>query len=336
MKFIKTLQGQVFSKPPIWLMRQAGRYLPEYRALRQQAPDFVSFCLNPEMAVEATLQPLRRFDFDAAIIFSDILIVPYGLGQHVEFKTGEGPCLGPLPHVENFDPNIFHKRVAPVYNAISLVRQQLPSHKALIGFAGAPWTVLTYMCEGGPSKSFDLTRELILGHPDVFENLLESVVEMTTQYLLRQIQAGANAIQIFDSWAGQIPAYLHEKLIFQPTSKIVQTLKNAFPNIPIIGFPRGLSYILNDYITQTNVTAVSLDTFILPENVKCSCPIQGGLDPIVLVTGGKILQEHVYRYLQAFQNVPYVFNLGHGILPHTPLENVEHLFKVIDQFEPSI
>lgn len=330
MKFIKTLHGEVFKMPPVWIMRQAGRYLPEYRALRNQAASFMDFCLTPEMAVEATMQPLRRFNFDAAIIFSDILMVPYGLGQEVSFKAGEGPRLGPLPDLEGICLEQFHKRVSPVYSALAQVRSQLTIDKALIGFAGAPWTVLTYMCEGGSSKSFDQTRELVLGQPVRFARIMDIVVDATSAYLYEQVKAGANAVQIFDSWAGQVPAYLQEQLIFDPTARIVKFLNDACPEIPVIGFPRGLSHKLDLYRDKTAVNAMGLDSFTPPEQIKSSCPIQGGMDPALLVVGGDIMEKQARLYLDAFRNKPYIFNLGHGILPHTPLQNVEHLFKVIE------
>jgi uroporphyrinogen decarboxylase len=329
MNYIKALEGYIFERPPVWLMRQAGRYLPEYRALRAKAADFMALCLTPEWAVEVTLQPMRRFAFDAAIIFSDILMVPYGLGQEVAFLAGEGPKLGALPLHPSYNPDSLLKRLQPVYDAIKGVRGVLSSDKALIGFAGAPWTVLTYMCEGGSSKAFDCTRELYWSKPDYFGVLLKNVIHATIDHLRAQIQAGVNAVQLFDSWAGQVPAFMREAVIYQPTAEIVRVLSAEFPHIPIIGFPRGLSHLLEEYVTQTGVTAVGLDTFTAPEHVSCSCPLQGGLDPALLVVGGDPLRQAVERYLKAFRKLPYIFNLGHGILPQTPIAHVEEILRII-------
>ena len=325
---LKTLSGEICSQPPIWLMRQAGRYLPEYRSLRSQASDFVSFCLNPAMAVEVTLQPLRRFDFDAAIIFSDILMVPHGLGQQVSFVKNEGPKLGDLP-IPIFNPDVFHKRLEAVYEAIKLVRQDLDREKALIGFAGSPWTVLTYMIEGGSSKTFERTKELCWGKPDTFKQLLNCVIEATIDYLLAQISAGADILQLFDSWSGHVPASLRHELVYKPTATIVQAIKRSHSHVPIIGFPRGLSAVLNDYHNLTGVDALGLDPFIDPADVQVRCPLQGGLDPVLLVVGGKVLEKNVRHYLNTFRDKPYIFNLGHGILPHTPLDHVEFLMDII-------
>lgn len=332
MKLLHALHGKVERCPPVWLMRQAGRYLPEYRALRAQADNFISFCLNPEMAVEVTLQPLRRFNFDAAIIFSDILMVPYGLGQKVWFVKNEGPKLGDLPP-PNFDAAIFHKRVQAVYEAISITRQRLASDKALIGFAGSPWTVLTYMIEGGSSKTFERTKQLCWGHPKAFNTLLSCVIEATIEYLLTQIKAGANVVQLFDSWSGHVPSSLRCQLIYEPTAKIVKAVKAVYPDTPIIGFPRGLSHVIKDYVTWTRVDAIGLDPFMDPHKIDISCTVQGGLDPVLLVVGGDQLKRNVYNYLDAFQSKPYIFNLGHGILPHTPLDHVDFLMNIIEHYD---
>lgn len=332
MKLLQALHGKIERCPPVWLMRQAGRYLPEYRALRSQADNFISFCLNPVMAVEVTLQPLRRFNFDAAIIFSDILMVPYGLGQKVWFVKNEGPKLGDLPQPV-FNPDMFHKRVQTVYEAISITRQRLTPDKALIGFAGSPWTVLTYMIEGGSSKTFEHTKELCWGRPDVFHSLLTCVIEATIEYLLAQIRAGADVVQLFDSWSGHVPALLRKQLVYEPTARIVSAVKAVYPDTPIIGFPRGLSHVINEYVTSTGVDAVGLDTFLEPHKVDVLCPVQGGLDPVLLVVGGDELKRNVYTYLDAFRGKPYIFNLGHGILPHTPLDHVDFLMDIIEHYD---
>jgi uroporphyrinogen decarboxylase len=330
MKLMNVLCGHSYKKPPIWLMRQAGRYLPEYRAIRNQVRSFMELCLEPRWVVEITLQPLRRFDFDAAIIFSDILMVPYGLGQAVDFIEGKGPILGPLPDPVSFDPSSFHRRLETIYAALTETRRQLSPDKALIGFAGAPWTVLTYMCEGGSPKSFDRTKKLYWEQPHYFDQLFHLVITATITHVKAQVRAGADVIQLFDSWAGAVPAFLRDKMIYQPTAEIVKALRQDFPDLPIIGFPRGLSYLLEEYGEKTGVTAINLDPFTDPNKVNSHKVIQGGLDPVLLVVGGDVLQHQVRAYLQAFQGVPYIFNLGHGILPDTPLNHVEALFEILD------
>lgn len=313
-------------------MRQAGRYLPEYRQLRARAKGFLDLCYTPEMAVEVTLQPLRRFGMDAAILFSDILVVPHGLGQSVSFREGEGPVLAPVRSrdaVEALRLDSLHERLAPVYETVRRLRPAIPETTALIGFSGAPWTVATYMIEGGSSKDFLETKRMAYGDPALFETIIELLVEATARYLTAQIDAGAEAVQIFDSWAGVLPEDQFERWVIEPTRRLVERIRAERPGVPVIGFPRGAGMLYERFVAETGVEAVSLDTTIplrwAAERLQPHCTVQGNLDPVMLMTGGAAMRVAIDRILDVLGGGPFVFNLGHGILPATPPEHVAEL-----------
>ena len=333
-KLLQVLGGTRTATPPIWMMRQAGRYLPEYRELRRQAESFLDFCYTPSMAVEATLQPLRRYDFNAAILFSDILVVPDALGQRVWFEAGAGPKLEP---VERSDPlaglglDNFHQHLANVYEAVSRLRAKLPGEVALIGFAGAPWTVATYMAEGGSSRDYAAVRGWAYDDPEKFQALIDLLVEATAAYLIRQAEAGAEALQLFDSWAGVLSEAQFRRWSVDPTKRIVEAVKAAHPHIPVIGFPRGAGALYADYVRGTGIDAVSLDVSVpldwAADHLQSRTVVQGNLDNLLLAAGGEALDEEVGRIIEAFAGGPHVFNLGHGIIPSTP---PEHVGRVVD------
>jgi uroporphyrinogen decarboxylase len=333
---LRALAGEKLAVPPIWLMRQAGRYLREYRALRETAPNFLSFCLTPELATEATLQPIRRFGFDAAIVFSDILVVPHALGQRVEFREGEGPVLAAIRDEQALrllEPDHVAERTAPVRETLRQVRRALPEAVALIGFAGAPWTVATYMVEGGTSRSFARTKAWSLEEPASFARLIDCLVSATSTHLIGQIEAGAEALQLFDSWAGVLPEPEFRRWAIEPTRRIVQAVKRRHPSVPIIGFPRGAGALYEAYAAETGVDAVSLDWQITldwaRERLQSRCPVQGNLDPQLLLAGGAAMADATGAILAAFRDGPFVFNLGHGILPETPPEHVAMLVELV-------
>lgn len=329
--FLRALAGETLDTPPIWLMRQAGRYLPEYREVRARAGSFVDLCLAPELAAEVTLQPIRRYGFDAAILFADILMVPYGLGQPLRFETGRGPVLDPIRDraaVPGFDPDAFHGTVGPIYDTVARVRAALGPETALIGFAGSPWTVASYMVEGGSSRDFAALKLWAYRDPEGFGVLMETLVEATTAYLDQQIRAGAQAVKLFDSWAGAAPETLFERWVVQPTTAIVRRLRAMHPDVPIIGFAKGAGALTRGYGSATGVTALTLDSSI-PLAMACALqaerPVQGNLDPIALLAGGAALESETDRILEALGGGPFVFNLGHGIVPQTPTEHVAAL-----------
>ena len=316
-------------------MRQAGRYLPEYRALRAKAGSFLDLCFNPEFAAEVTLQPIRRFGFDAAILFADILLVPHGLGQKLWFEEGEGPRLEPVTDVvalNRLQPDKVLERVAPVFETIRRVRVALPQEVALIGFAGAPWTVATYMIAGRGTPDQAPAREAARNDPAFFAALNTLLVEATVSYLDAQIRAGAEVIQLFDTWAGSVPADLFDQLVIQPTTQIVNALRKHHPKVPVIGFPRNAGAQLQAYVEKTGVSAVSLssrDAMTALTSFPRGVVLQGGLDPMTLVEGGEKLDHAVGQLLSAVRGRPYIFNLGHGIVPQTPIENVTHLVELV-------
>ena len=332
--FLRALSGERQSSPPVWFMRQAGRYLPEYRALRAQAPDFIAFSLNPEMAAEATLQPLRRFPFDAAIVFADILLIPGALGQEVWFEAGEGPRLGALPEIAAMRSRVEDagRALSQVGETLTRVRAELTPDKALIGFAGAPWTVATYMLDGEArtiGKGERATaRTYAYAEPDKVEALLEVLVEATAWYLKMQASAGAQALQIFESWAEGMPDDLFETLVLRPHQKLVARVRELGVTVPLIGFPRGSAALAERYAAEVDVQAVGLDTACPLEvgrRVQAIKPIQRALDPLLLRAGGERLDRRVDQLLQAWGDGPWVFNLGHGILPDTPIAHVEQV-----------
>jgi len=320
----------------MWLMRQAGRYLPEYRAVRSTVPSFLDLCLTPQLAAEVTLQPLRRFAFDASIVFSDILIVPYALGQPVTFVEGEGPKLEPVRDgaaVARLDVASAASKLAPVYETVERVVAELPASVPLIGFCGAPWTVATYMVEGAGSKDQASARALAYREPETFRRLIDILVETSTHYLLGQVRAGCRVLQIFDSWAGSLPEDEFERWCITPTRAIVERVKAEAPGIPIIGFPRGSGPLAERYAAKTGIDAVGCDTSLpvgwIRGALQTRLPVQGNLDPILLAVGGPALEARVKWILETLGQGPFIFNLGHGILPETPIENVERLVALV-------
>lgn len=329
---LRVLAGLHEDIPPIWLMRQAGRYLPEYRAMRQKAESFLDLCFNAKDAAEITLQPVRRFGFDAAILFSDILVVPHALGQRVTFAEGEGPRLNPLK-----DPaalgllrvEIDHGRLEPVYEAIVLVKQSLPPAVALFGFCGAPWTVATYMVAGGGTIDQLPARQFAYRFPEAFSKLIDVLVEASASYLIRQFAAGVDAVQIFDTWAGVLPAGEFGKWCIEPCARIVAAVRKAVPGAKMIGFPKGAATELGRYLDAIAVDAIGLDWSVELDfaraHIQSRRPVQGNLDPLALLIGGAALDRSVDAILAAFSRGPFIFNLGHGVLPDTPIAHVERL-----------
>ena len=329
---LSVLKGEPSAVPPVWLMRQAGRYLPEYRALRANAKDFVQFCLTPELAVEVTLQPVRRFDLDAAILFADILLVPHALGQKVWFAEGEGPRLEPVRDIAGLAKLAYRPELlAPVMQTIKGVRADLPDRAALIGFAGAPWTVATYMIEGMGGTDHETIRKLAWTDSKFFAALMDKLVDATSAYLIAQADAGAEALQIFESWAGTVPAGLFARAVLEPTARIVQAVKARHPNIPIIGFPRGAGGWLAPYAQATGVDGVGVDqmTDIAALTLPPKIALQGNLDPILLLQGGDALRHEAKKLLAAMAGRPFIFNLGHGVMQPTPPEHVAELAALV-------
>lgn len=332
--FIDVLSGQRQSIPPIWMMRQAGRYLPEYREVRAKAGGFLDLCFNPELAAEVTLQPIRRFGFDAAIIFSDILVIPYALGRSVRFEVGEGPRLEPLDDpakVATLALRADFGKLKPVFEALRIVRGTLDPKVALIGFCGAPWTVATYMVAGQGTPDQAPARMMAYRHPEAFAAIIDVLVENSIQYLLLQLEAGANALQIFDTWAGVLPPAEFARWSVEPTRRIVEGVRAKVPDAKIIGFPRGAGAQLPGYVEATGVNAVSIDWTAEPafirERVQSKVAVQGNLDPLVLITGGAALDRAVDNVLANFTQGRLIFNLGHGIQPETPIAHVEQMLK---------
>jgi uroporphyrinogen decarboxylase len=335
---IQALQGRTLSRPPVWFMRQAGRYLPEYRALRAKAPDFIAFCLNPEMAAEATLQPMRRFGFDAAIVFADILLIPGALGQKVWFEAGEGPRLGTLPSVQSMADKAQQagEALKAVGQTLSLVRAELEPERALIGFAGAPWTVATYMLDGeartiGKGERA-AARTYAYTNPELVTGLLDVLVESTAHYLKMQQDAGAQVLKIFESWAEGLPDDLFETLVLKPHQKLVARARELGVTVPLIGFPRGSAALAERYARECDVQGVALDTACpldVGQRVQAIKPIQGALDPLLLRAGGDALDRRVDQLMEAWGQGPWIFNLGHGILPDVPIAHVEQVLKRI-------
>jgi len=335
-KFLQTVDGQVFASPPIWMMRQAGRYLPEYRELRATASSFLNFCYSPAKAAEVTLQPIRRFGFDAAILFSDILVIPDAMGQKVSFESGEGPRLdaisdaGGLARLTTVDM----ERLQPVLETIDRVKGALPAETTFLGFCGAPWTVASYMIAGRGTKDQEPARLFAYQHPDLFQNLIDRLVEASVTYLVAQLKAGVDGVQIFDSWSGVLPVCEFERWCLKPVKAIVDGVRAQVPSAKIIAFPRGAgpSHLI-EVARMEGVSVVGLDTPVDPawaaRDVQPIKPVQGNLDPVALIAGGKALDEAVARIMSAFGGRPYIFNLGHGITPQTPIAHVEKLLKLV-------
>jgi uroporphyrinogen decarboxylase len=330
------LRGEVPAVPPMWLMRQAGRYLPEYRALRAQKGGFLELVYDSEAAAEVTLQPLRRFGFDGAILFSDILIVPYAMGQDLWFETGEGPRLAPILAETDLSALVpDFSRFDAVYDTVRRVKAALDPAVTFLGFAGSPWTVATYMVAGQGSKDHGAARRMAYQQPDRFAALIDAIVDATITYLSGQIEAGVEAVQLFDSWAGSLAPAQFERWVIEPNRRIVERLKAIHPDIPVIGFPKGAGAKLADYARLTGVDAVGVDETIDPrwanEALPAGMPVQGNLDPLALIAGGRAVEEAVDRIRAAFAGRPHILNLGHGILPDTPIAHVEALLSYVRQ-----
>lgn len=333
---IRALQGEAVWPPPMWLMRQAGRYLPEYRALRAEAGDFISLCTAPRLAAEVTLQPIRRYGFDAAILFSDILMLPWALGWGLAFREGEGPVLPRLEDragVDRLDPRRVAGAIEPILETVRRTRAGLDERTALIGFAGSPFTVACYMVEGGGSKDFARVRGMAHGDPELFTALIEKLADSTVEYLSAQADAGAEVLMLFDSWAGVLSPLLFGLHVTAPTARIVAALRARHPGLPIIGFPRLAGVLVGRYAAETGVDAVAIDTgadlALAASLVPAGVATQGNLDPLALVAGGDALRREAEAVLAAARGRPHVFNLGHGIVPQTPPEHVAELVRMV-------
>lgn len=331
---LRTLRGENGDHRPVWLMRQAGRYLPEYRALRAQKGGFLPLVYDAEAAAEITLQPIRRYGLDGAILFSDILIVPYAMGQDLEFLAGEGPHLSPrLADAALSSLHAVPQRLAPIYETVKLVRAQLPADKTMLGFAGSPWTVATYMVNGEGSRDQHETRAMAYRDRGAFQAIIDAIVTVTVDYLAGQVLAGAEAVQLFDSWAGSLAPSEFERWVIAPNAAIVAQLKKRFPELPVIGFPKGAGEKLPAYARETGVHAVGIDETIDPvwaaRELPAGLPVQGNLDPLLLLAGGDEMERETLRILDAFADRPHVFNLGHGIGQTTPVEHVAQLLGVV-------
>ncbi len=341
-RLLRALAGETMPSPPWWLMRQAGRYLPEYRAVRRQATDFLALCSNPILAAELTLQPVRRYGMDGAILFSDILMLPHALGQPLAFREGEGPVLEPIvdaPGIRRLDLARAGRRLAPVFEAVSRVAAMLGRQTALIGFAGSPWTVATYMVEGGASRDFRGVKAWSYRDPAGFGALIDLLVEGSVMVLSGQIEAGAEVVQLFDSWAGVLSESGFERWVIGPTIRIVAALKLKFPDHPIVGFPRGAGALYERYARESGIDAVGLDPSVPVDfavaRLRPFATLQGNLDPVLLAIGGAALEEAVAAQRRTLGGGPWVFNLGHGVLPETPPENVAILARLLARPEAS-
>ena len=334
---LDTLNGKRSDRIPIWFMRQAGRYLPEYRALRAEKGGFLDLVYDSEAAAEVTLQPLERFDFDGAILFSDILIVPYSMGQDLEFLAGEGPRLSPRLVDHALDSlEKAPQRFDAIYRTVALVKGRIGAQKTVLGFAGSPWTVATYMVAGEGSRDQHQTRAMAYRDPSAFQALIDAIVDLTVTYLAGQIDAGAEAVQLFDSWAGSLAPDEFERWVIAPNAAIVERLRALHRDTPIIGFPKGAGAKLPAYARETRVDAIGLDETVEPvwaaENLEPGIPVQGNLDPLLLLSGGDRLPERVRTICDAFRDRPHVFNLGHGIDRHTPIPHVDTALRAVREW----
>jgi len=333
-KLLRVLAGRQEAVPPVWMMRQAGRYLPEYRAVREKAGGFLDLCFNSELAAQVTLQPVRRFGFDAAILFSDILVIPLALGRKVEFQVGEGPKLEPLggaAELAGLRETIDQDVVAPVYETVRRVKADLDDRTTLIGFCGAPWTVATYMVAGEATPDQAPARLLAYRDPDIFGRLIDRLVQASITYLVGQLRAGAEVVQIFDTWAGVLGPDQFERWCIAPTQEIVEGVQRQVSGAKIIGFPRGAGAMALPYVEMTGVTAIGVDwTFersIARDALQSRVPVQGNVDPLALLAGGAALDREVDDVMKHLGEGPLIFNLGHGIVPETPIAHVERMLK---------
>lgn len=337
-RFLKALRREPVDRPPFWIMRQAGRYLPEYREVRAKAKNFLDFCYTPDRAVEVTLQPLRRYHMDAAILFSDILVIPHALGQNVAFVEGEGPVLDPIRTIDGFknlNPENVMVHLEPVFETVRHLSQAIPKETALIGFAGSPWTVATYMVEGRGKTGFPVILEMARNDPDTLQVLIDLLVESTAAYLEEQIKNGAEAVQIFDSWAGVFAKDedLFRRFVIEPNRAIVKRLEKDFARVPVIGFPRGAGNLYETFAKETGVAGIGIDETVdvvwARDVLQPLCAVQGNLDNQLLVKGGDAMDKAVRHILETLSGGPFIFNLGHGVVPETPPENVERLAGIL-------
>lgn len=331
-KVLKVMDGEAVFPPPIWMMRQAGRHLPEYREVRKQAGSFLDLCYSPDLAVEVTLQPIRRYGFDAAILFSDILVVPHALGRDLRFEEGKGPLMTPIDADEILwlETEGVAKRLEPVYETVRLLRAQLPDETTLLGFCGAPWTVATYMIAGHGTPDQAPARLFAYRHPEAFEKLLNDLADVSAEYLIEQLDAGADAVQIFDSWSGVLDEDCFERFCVRPVARIVQKVRALYPEARIIGFPKAAGMLYAGYREKTGVDVLGLDWSVpmsFAKELQNEGPVQGNLDPLRVVAGGEALDEGVDAILKNLGQGPLIFNLGHGITPQTPIENVERMIN---------
>ncbi|MBF9022135.1 uroporphyrinogen decarboxylase [Rhodobacterales bacterium FZCC0069] len=334
---LRALSGETLPTPPVWLMRQAGRYLPEYRVTRAQAGDFLSLCYTPDLAAEVTLQPIRRYGFDAAILFADILLIPDALGADLWFVTGEGPRLSTITGPDGLKPlkgkDDIHDHLAPVYETVKILSQELPSETTLIGFAGAPWTVATYMIAGRGTPDQAPAHKLRQEDPATFDALINLLTDATIEYLSKQVEAGAEVVKIFDSWAGSLKGEAFDRYALEPAKKITQKMKQRFPGLPVIAFPReaGDKYI--GFAKAVGADCLALDTSVdatwAAQHLQKDGCVQGNLDPKLMITGGDALRQEARRIVDALKNGPHIFNLGHGITPEADPENVHVLLEEI-------
>ena len=331
---LKVLKGESVFPPPIWMMRQAGRYLPEYRETRKRAGSFLDLCYDPDLAVEVTLQPIRRFGFDASILFSDILVVPHALGRDLRFEEGRGPLMTPIgaDEVEVLDGDGFHGHLEPVYETVRRLRAELPASTTLLGFCGAPWTVATYMIAGHGTPDQAPGRQFGYRHPDAMAALLRTLADRSAEYLIRQIEAGADAVQIFDSWSGVLDEASFRAWCVEPVARMVAHVRSRFPDVPIIGFPKGAGAHYDAYRGLTGVDALGLDWSVplaQARRLQADGAVQGNLDPQRLVVGGCALDDGVNSILAELSDGPLVFNLGHGVTPETPVEHVQRMIDLV-------
>jgi len=331
---VDVLRGETVFPPPIWMMRQAGRYLPEYRETRKKAGGFLELCYSPDLAVEVTLQPIRRFGFDASILFSDILVVPHALGRDLRFEEGRGPLMTPIgvDDIARLDRERFHQVLAPVYETVRRLRAELPEETTLLGFCGAPWTVATYMIAGHGTPDQAPARLFAYRHPEAFAELLGIVADLSAEYLVRQLDAGADAVQIFDSWSGVLDESSFGRFCIEPVRRIVAQVRANRPDALVIGFPKGAGSLYDGYREATGVNALGLDWTVpvsQARRLQARGAVQGNLDPLRLVAGGKALEDGVKQILEGLGGGPLVFNLGHGITPQTPVDHVEAMIRQV-------
>lgn len=336
-RLLRVLAGETLDPPPAWMMRQAGRYLPEYKATRAEAGSFLDLCYRPDLAAEVTLQPIRRYGFDAAILFADILLIPQALGADLWFVEGEGPRLSTITSADDLarlkPVEAIHDTLNPIYETVRILRSELPKETALIGFAGAPWTVATYMIAGQGTKDQGPARKLMYGDPATFDRLMDIITEATIAYLARQIEAGAEVVKLFDSWAGALPGNVFHKYATEPAKRIVDGLKALHPNVPVIGFPRQGGEKVLDFVAATGTAGCAIDTNVDPawaaRVLQPKVCVQGNLDPALLVAGGPLLDRSVKMLRETFSNGPYIFNLGHGITPDADPKNVTTMLEAL-------